>query len=414
MKKYIPLATLLAFTPMGYAGETAPESTSSPDAFKPISPILDIRTRYEFREQDGSDASHALTTRARFGFKTKDFSGFSALVEGETNIVLIDDYRSNPTGNNSTYPYKAGNTPIGDPGNFELNRAWVQYNKEGFLAKLGRQRIIRNNAAFIGNVGWRQNEQTFDAAQIGYSNDQFSINYVYSDRVMRIFGDDANDALPGPPLRDFEGDFNFLDFTYNLDGGKLGGYVYLIDVENNAAVGESNTYGLFYKGGPLHVEVAFQDGESSLAAGTDYDAIYGHLAYTHKCGKASFTAGVEYLEEYFKTPFATVHAFNGFADAFVLQRIGLSNAGGAYEGLTDFYVRYTQKGLPYGIIFKGSAHYFTDDSMDTNYGYEIDAVFIKAFREDLKGILKAAYFNADSEGPFADIKQVSLELNYTF
>jgi len=421
MKKYTLLLPLLSAANFSYAGEPAapaPEPTNNPDAFGAIIPTLDIRTRFEYREQDGFDASTAFTSRARVGLKTKDFSGFSAFVEAEATFAIGDDYRSNPVGGNtSTTPSVAGNTVIGDPRNLELNRAWVQYKKDGILAKVGRQRIIRNNAAFIGNVGWRQNEQTYDAIQLAYSSDDFNISYVYSDRVQRIFGSDANDAAfsgDGPPLRDFEGEFHFLDATYNAGGGTVGGYVYLIDVENNNNVGESNTIGAFYKGNGIHAEFAYQDGESSLASGGDYDALYGHLIYTKKVDKSSFSVGVEYLEENFKTPFATVHAFNGFADAFILHRIGLTNSGGAYDGLTDFYVGYTQGGLPWNMTFKGFVHYFMDDSMSTTYGWEADAVLIKPFSKNLKGILKAAYFDADDDGPFSDIKQVSVELNYTF
>ncbi len=417
MKKYILLLPLLAASNFTQAGEpSTKEITAEPDAFRPIIPTLDIRTRYEFREQDGLDASHAWTTRARVGLKTADFSGFSAFAEAELNFAFVDDYRSNPTGSTSTDPYVSGNTVIGDPENFELNRAWVQYKKHGFLAKVGRQRIIRNNAAFIGNVGWRQNEQTFDAIQLAYKNDDFSISYAYSDRVQRIFGNDANDASfagDGPPLHDFEGEFHLLDATYDIGSGTLGGYVYLIDVDNNSNVGESNTYGVFYQGNGLHAEVAYQDGESTLFTGLDYDAMYGHVKYTHKVGKSSFLAGVEYMENGFKTPFATVHAFNGFADAFILQRIGLNTASG-YDGMTDAYVGYIRGGLPGNMTFKSFLHYFMDDSMSNTYGWEIDAVLVKPFSKNVKGILKAAYFNADDDAGFSDIKQVSVEMNYSF
>jgi hypothetical protein len=39
---------------------------------------------------------------------------------------------------------------------------------DGYGFKLGRQKIIFDNARFVGDVGWRQNDQTFDA--ISYSN----------------------------------------------------------------------------------------------------------------------------------------------------------------------------------------------------------------------------------------------------
>lgn len=417
MNKHILLLPLLTAASFSHAGEPSTEDIiKSPDIFKSLTPTLDIRTRFEFRDQDGFEASHAWTTRARVGLKSAEFSGFSAFVEAEATYAFADDFRSNPTGNDSTDPFQADNTTISDPNNFELNRAWVQYQKNGFRAKLGRQRIIRNEAAFIGNVGWRQNEQTFDAIELSYENDKLSLAYVYSDRVLRIFGNDSNDArVPGdgPPLQDFEGDFHFIDASYDTGSGTVGGYVYLIDVDNNSNVGESNTFGAFYKGNGLHAEFAYQDGESTLFSGSDYDALYGHLKYTHKVGKSSYIAGVEYLENGFKTPFATVHAFNGFADAFILQRIGLTNAGG-FDGLTDAYIGYIRKGLPWGLTFKGFAHYYTDDSIDNSYGWEVDAVLVKKFNENLTGILKAAYFEADNDAGFSDIKQVSMEMNYKF
>ena len=388
---------------------TAPP-TSNPGDFLKITGA--ITTRYEFRETDPLDASHALTARARIGLNLGDFNGFSAFVEGEGTQGLIEDYRSNPTGSNSTRPYVVGNSVISDPNNVELNQAYLKYAQDGFLVQVGRQRIIRNEAAFIGNVGWRQNEQTFDAAQVGYSNDNFSFNYVYSDRVQRIFGRDSNDALPGPPLRDFEGEFHFIDLNLTTTFGKVGGYTYLIDVDNNSAVGENNTFGAFIDSNGFYAEVAYQDGSSSLAGG-DYDAMYAHLKYTTKGLGGTLMAGVEYLGEDFKTPFATVHAFNGFADAFILQRIGLNKGpGGNYDGITDAYLGYVKPGLPGEITFKGFLHTFLDGEVDSVYGYEADAVLVKKFNDSMTGILKAAYFLGDEY--YDDIKQVSIQLDYQF
>lgn len=392
-----------------------PIETNSGDFNRWLTPTLDLRTRYEFREIDGQDASHALTARARVGLLLGEFAGFSLFGEAEANWAIVNDYRSNPTGNDSTRPYVEGNTPITDPENLELNRTWLRYNNFGVDAKLGRQRIIRNNAAFIGNVGWRQNEQTFDAASLAYGGDNFSLNYAYSNRVLRIFGKEANDAPPGPPLRDFEGDFHFLDGTYKTCFGKVGGYAYLIDVDNNANVGRSNSFGLYTDTGPLHAELAYQDGSTALNNKGDYGSFYGHLIYTYKSnGGCSYLGGLEYLENYFKTPFATVHAFNGFADAFVLQRIGLNDHGGAYDGLSDLYLGFIRPGLPAGITFKGFVHYFMDDGFSDAYGWEADGVLVKKFNDHLNGILKAAYFSADGGGEYKDIQQVTAELNYKF
>ena len=291
----------------------------------------------------------------------------------------------------------------------ELNRAWVQYKGNGFLGKIGRQRIIRNDAFFIGNVGWRQNEQTFDAAQIAYNTDNFSIAYVYSRRVQRIFGDDAVG-----PAKAFDGDFHFVDVSYDSAIGKVGGYAYLIDVDNQAAVGESNTYGVFGTFGGLYAEFAYQEGTSSLASGDgDYDSIAARAHYTVKTDIGNFTAGVDWTQNDFKTPFQTAHAHFGYADAFLGQQIGLNKNGG-FDGIFDGYVSWVKTGLPGGIKAVTRLHYFANESLDESYGYEADVVLIKKFNENFTGLIKGAYFLADDSSGFRDIKQVTVDLTYAF
>jgi hypothetical protein len=352
----------------------APSPPSNSGDFLKFSGI--VTSRYEFRESDPLDPSNALTVRARVGMTLNPFDGFTAFVEGEGTQGIVEDFRSNPTGNNSTSPYVVGNSVIADPNNLELNRVFLKY------------------------------------AQIGYASDDFSFNYLYSDRVQRIFGNDANDALPGPPLRDFEGDFHLLDLSYKANFGKVGGYAYLLEVDNNAAVGKSNTFGAFVDSNGFYAEFAYQDGTSSRAGG-DYDALYAHLKYTTKGLGGTLMAGLEYLGDDFKTPFGTVHAFNGFADAFILQRIGLNKGpGGNYNGITDIYLGYIKPDIPGGITFKGFLHSFLDGDADKIYGYEADAVLVKKFNDNLSGLLKAAYFVGDEY--YEDIKQVSVQLDYKF
>ena len=49
-----------------------------------------VTTRYEFRETDPLDPSHALTARARVGLTLGEFNGFSAFVEGEGTQGIIE------------------------------------------------------------------------------------------------------------------------------------------------------------------------------------------------------------------------------------------------------------------------------------------------------------------------------------
>jgi hypothetical protein len=154
---------LLASSPVLCAG--TPEVTPPPaPAEQWITPTIDIRARYEFGDTDGLDQSHAFTFRERLGLKTKAWNGFSAFVEGEFSQAAVDDYNANagPEAN----PYDPANTVISDPETNELNQGFLQYEGFDTVAKAGRQRIIYDNAAFIGNVGWRQNEQTYDAISL--------------------------------------------------------------------------------------------------------------------------------------------------------------------------------------------------------------------------------------------------------
>ncbi|MDP0491082.1 MAG: alginate export family protein [Verrucomicrobiota bacterium JB023] len=414
-------ALVLGLTGFTYAGEESdylptPPVTNEPDAFGNLVKFtLDARLRYEFRETLPFDPSHSGTLRLRPGILLGPEAPFSVFAEGEFTQAFIDDYRSSPPngGPYTTDPFTADNSVIGDPNNGELNQLWASYSDYGFTAKIGRQRIIRNGAAFIGNVGWRQNEQTFDAAAIDYKGDNFSLSYAYSDRVQRIFGDDANDALPGPPLHDFEGDFHFIDATFQSPVGELGAYAYLIDVDNNASVGESNTFGLFGTFSGLYAELAFQTGDGLTSDGIDdYDSLYAHLKYSQKAFGSTFMAGVEYLGDGFKTPFATVHAFNGFADAFILNRIGLSNQGGEFDGVTDIYLGYVRPNLPGGITFKAFLHYFADSEFDDTYGWEADAILAKKLSDSVTLTAKAAYFAGDDT--YDDIKQVTVQADFKF
>lgn len=390
----------------GEAHAQAAAANQAPDGQHWLTPSVDLRTRYEFREIDPLEAANALTARARLGLKAGEFSGLSFFGELEGTYALVDDYQAG----GGAKPVNPDTTQINDPENLELNRAWLQYKAGGFLAKAGRQRIIRNNAAMVGNVGWRQNEQTFDAVSLAYDEDGFKAFYAYANRAQRIFGNDATGAA-----KEFEGDFHFMDGETRTAFGPAGGYIYLVDVENNANVGESNTFGAWLAPGPLRAELAWQDGTTALNGVGGYHALYGHVGYTWKADPASYGLGLEYLEMNFKTPLATVHAFNGFADAFALQRIGLNDMGGAYQGLADIYASYSRSGLFGGSTLKGFVHYFLDDGFGDPYGWEIDAVLSKKFNANLTGLIKAAYFmEDDGPGRYQDIKQISVQFDYQF
>ena len=184
---------------------------------------FDARVRYEFREEGNLDASHAGTVRLRPGLTLLPDGPFSIYAEGEFTTALVEDFLA---GSPDLEPYTPGNTPIFDPETNELNQAYAQYKKNGFQVRVGRQRYILDNSAFVGNLIWWQNEQTLDAATLSYTTDDYAVSYAYANQVNRIFGSDAKGLL-----KELEGDIHLLNGWKNFGDVKVGGYAYLIDFD---------------------------------------------------------------------------------------------------------------------------------------------------------------------------------------
>ena len=410
-------ALLLATAPLLSAG--SPDSITTPPAAAEqwITPTIDIRSRYEFGDVDGFNSSHAFTFRERLGLKTMVWNGFSALIEGEFSQAAVDDYNGGAPGAD---PFDPANTLIADPQTNELNQALLQYEGFDTIGKIGRQRIIYDNSAFIGNVGWRQNEQTFDAVSVSNKSiDGLTLNYSYLNQVNRIFGSDADAPLaPGfTNVEDIGTSSHLFNASYaGVEGLTLGAYAYVMNFEKVSAW-DNNTFGISAKGDlmglTLYGEIAWQD---KTSATSDEDAMYAHISVTKSFGTQSVTLGLESLGQGFKTPLATVHAFNGFSDVTDAARIS-----GAHNGLADLYVSHT---IPifYGIKWMNVIHAMGDNEISTGYGWEYDSVLTKKFDEHFTAIAKFAFFNSDGDDysnnaiadRLPDATRVSVELNYSF
>jgi len=146
----------------------------------------DFRLRYETVSQDNAlEDADALTLRARLGYKTAELNGFSAVIEGEGSIELVDNFSVPPAG------VRPGQfSVIADPESEELDQAYIQYASENFTAKVGRQVFTLDSHRFVGHVGWRQDRQTFDGIVVNYKpSDKFLINASYIAKRNRIFAD---------------------------------------------------------------------------------------------------------------------------------------------------------------------------------------------------------------------------------
>jgi hypothetical protein len=419
-------ALFLSTASLLHAGSPDLETTIAPKPEPWIKPLIDIRARYEYGNVSPLDDSNSLSIRERVGFKTMKWNGLSLLAEGEFTQVAGAD--SNAGAGPNAYPYNPSNTVIADPRNAELNQAYVQYEGFDTTAQVGREKIIYDNAAFIGNVGWRQNEQTFDGITVvNKSIDGLTFKAAYINQVNRIFGTEADSPLVAVAptatkpakifsnVQDIDGNVGLLNASYTgVKGLTLGAYTYLMEFEDKENW-DNNTFGMIATGDvlglTLYGELAYQD---KAGFGADDDAFYFHAIATKKFGTQSVSLGVEQLNAGFKTPLATVHAFNGWADAFINGRLE-----GNHNGLTDVYASHT---IPifFGMKWTNVFHIFGDDEISTGYGWEYDSMLVKKFNDNFTAIAKFAFFESEGDvflvngTAVPDTSRFSIELNYVF
>ena len=153
-----------------------------------VKPILDARLRYEGVDQGILEAD-ALTLRLRAGVEGK-IGRFSILAEGEGTVAPVNEYNAFPfvIADSQRRPQFA---VVSDPQNLELNRLQLQYKSKRLTVTAGRQRINIDDQRWVGSVGWRQNEQTFDAIRGEAALGPVSLDLTYAISQRTIFGKDA-------------------------------------------------------------------------------------------------------------------------------------------------------------------------------------------------------------------------------
>lgn len=391
--------------------------TEVADAFKNGSFDLSFRYRYEFVDEDAfgpadpiTKNANASTLRTRLVYKTAPlFDTFLTINMDDVRPIIGSDF--NDTRNGKTqYPV------VGDPKGTDLNLASLTFTglEDGKFV-LGRQRIIRENARFVGNVGWRQNEQTYDSLSVDYAfTEKFQGFYSYVDRVKRIFGPES-----GTPTDSLRSDSHLFDASYTFSPlFRLTGYAYLLKFDNSPGA-SSQTLGLRLTGkyemdnGPdFNYTAEFAAQQDYKNNPNNYDENYYHFAGGADWDRFGFKLGYEALEgagtagQSFQTPLATLHKFNGWADQFIVTPAG---------GLEDVYIQGSAKvlGGKMSLIY----HDFSAQTGGSDYGSELDFVASWPFRENYSVMAKFALFEVDGSSPISahsDINKVWLMLSADF
>lgn len=366
--------------------------------------LFDARWRIETVDDAAFiEDARANTLRVRLGYRTAVHDGWSALIEAEhTSHLFGEDFNSTANGN-AAYPV------VVDPDNTELNQAYIQYApSEATKFMLGRQRVIVDNQRFFGNVGWRQNEQTFDALNVEHRfNNGLNFRYSYLDRVQRIFGDEH----PNQNLARWQLDAHLFSLNHAVGLGTLTGYAHFIDNQTLPLSSHQNV-GLRYvakqdnKDGIGWLATGEYAKQSDYANGSniidaDYLLLEGGLVWranTFKAGWEQLSGNGSYG---FATPFATLHIFNGWADRFLTTPT---------NGLQDSYLSWNRK---FGKLTANVAwHDYQSDRLNIHYGQEWNASLGWAFAPKWNALLKLANYQADDIG--FDVKKTWLSVEYVY
>ena len=373
-------ATLLSAALAAETPTVPPAEPTLKEALTAGTVSVEARYRYERVAEEHLPATvktdaEAATLRLALGYTTRTWMGFSASVQYEGVFALGDAYNPYP-GRPSEYPV------IADPEGSGLNQAWIRYRQAGDTwsaqATAGRQELNLLNQRFLGASAWRQNHQSFDAVAVSAKLAcGFYADYDLIERVLRVVGDNAPAAAFGNDgIVDMEG--HAFAAGWKADK-KLAASAYglITDLDRPYEKTSSRTFGIRIEGPwaltedlaiPFAIDAAQQRenaGRKTQFVG-DYFAAEGGISWRGISAKAVYERlGSDDGLAAVQTPFATLHAFNGWADVFLTTPVkGLVTKGVVVDGAIP--------GAP-RVSATLAAYVFSSDTEDLDYGREYDA-----------------------------------------
>jgi hypothetical protein len=367
---------------------------------------FDLNYRYEYADTKSTPQkpAHGNTFRLRLGYLTPEFYGIQGFAEYENLYAAQNDYNS-PTYGDPNYHV------IADPADrHELNRLWLRYTGlTDTEIKGGRQRIKIDDDRFIGNVGWRQMEQTYDSVMVTNKSIQdLTVKAGYIGRIRNIFS--LTDDVDAP----------FVNLNYKMgDYGNAIAYGYWLDYQNDRSnyAKSSATYGIRLIGSPkisdnlsinYTAEYSYQEdfGTQTVSYHEDrYNLMAGVTLYGITANAAMEELGGDGTRA-FSTPLGTNHAFQGWADRFLATPA---------DGLRD--INFTLASKVAGTKLMFVYHHFQDDSGSIDFADEYDFLIVKKFGKHYSLLAKYAYYDGEDDAPGAfkkDTQKLWLEANVSF
>jgi hypothetical protein len=361
-----------------------------------------LRVRHEHVGDDAfARSADATTARLRAGLHAAFGDGWQGLIEGEA-ITASGDFND---GRNA----RTGLPGVADAHGLQLNQAWLRRTAGPVVATAGRQRLQLANQRWIGNSGWRQNEQTFDGFDIDARvATSLSLHYAWLQRVHRVSGDDALDPL----ARERRLDSHYLELAWSRGAWQLAPFA-LLHRDRDLATASSATWGAraawshLRDGHGCRVEAEAARQRDAGANPLSFTHAYWRLEPSCAMGGHVLRAGWEHLGgngvHALQAPLGTLHAFNGWADKF--------NATPP-DGLDDRYLGAGGKaGRAKALDWQLAWHDFRADTGAGRLGSEWDASLGFPLAPGTTGLLKLADYRADRYA--RDTLKLWLQLEWT-
>jgi len=395
-------ASLVLLSTLGAAVGRAEGLDSLTGALEGTRPLVDIRLRSETVDQTGFEKqADALTLRSRLGFQTGQVADTSLLAEAGLTWPWVENYNSTVNGK-TAYP------TVPDPEYYGLNRLQLTNTSlPDTTLSVGRQRINLDDQRFVGNSGWRQNEQTFDSARlVNTAIPGLTVDLTYINRVNRVFGPDS-------PVGRYTGNSYLVNLGSDTPLGKLSVFDYLLSFDQ-AHTDSSQTLGARLAGekpvGLLKIayNLSYASQQEYSHNPLDYrdDYYIGELTGTLR--QFSLGGGIEVLGsdgvKGFATPLATYHRWDGWDDKFLTTPVN----GLKRQYVTLGLLARAIAGLD-SLSATASYHDFSAARLGAHYGSEVDLQLLGKWRR-FTGLVKFADYAADT---FATTtRKVWFELDY--
>ncbi|MCF6330414.1 MAG: hypothetical protein L3I99_02550 [Sulfurimonas sp.] len=409
MKKIVKMSLAVAMiSGLGAVNAQAADSADGVNILSDIKVVGQIRPRLEMVDDGNSftDDATAFTARTKLTASANLFE-----IEGLTSTLGMisvnnfgaTDYNQGGGGHGKAQGNGAYSVVL-DPQDAMLSEASLDYTVGKTALHIGRSNINLDNQRFIGTVGWRQLERSYDtvyAANSDVENLSVLAAYVYgfagvgsveTADTKSILLHAAYDVMPELKVTAYGYLLASIHDTYGLA------------LTGTVDVGTKLTYRAEYAiQGDATMEMSDAPGNAdasymNIDVGTNISGILVGLNYEVLSGADSGD------ETAFSTPLGTNHKFNGWADKFLGTPAG---------GLNDLNIRVGYKAKGFGKILV-KYHMFTSDVGSDDYGTEINAVYVNKIPgvKGLNGLVKYANYSADTYS--ADTTKIWLGVDYKF